>query len=218
VQRGDTVFGLKALLVLLPVMVALTYPNARVPGFVAEYPFDRGVGSSTAAFVSHAGTYLLYYLGWEFFFRGFMQLGLRGALESIVDDMSKTYNLNVTLSLKDSSQPLPIGQLAVLVRSVREILINVFKHAEVSEARISCQHLEDRLLICISDQGVGFDPEEVADDARGLPWTQRFGLRSLHERIANIFGTITIDSARGQGTRITLSIPHAPFTMDIPHS
>lgn len=80
VQRGDTVFGLKALLVLLPVMVALTYPNARVPGFVAEYPFDRGVGSSTAAFVSHAGTYLLYYLGWEFFFRGFMQLGLRGAL------------------------------------------------------------------------------------------------------------------------------------------
>jgi PAS domain S-box-containing protein len=146
------------------------------------------------------------------------ELGLRGALESIVDDMSKTYNLNVTLSLKDSSQPLPIGQLAVLLRSVREILINVFKHAEVSEARISCQHLEDRLLICISDQGVGFDPEEVADDARGLPWTQRFGLRSLHERIANIFGTITIDSARGQGTRITLSIPHAPFTMDIPHS
>jgi uncharacterized protein len=80
VQRGDTCFSLKALLVLLPVMVALTYLNARVPEFRAEYPFDHGAGSSSAAFVSHAGTYLLYYMGWEFFFRGFMQFGLRGAL------------------------------------------------------------------------------------------------------------------------------------------
>jgi len=80
VQRGDTGFSLKALLLLLPVMVALTYPNARVPGFMAEYPFDRGAGSSSAAFISHAGTYLLYYMGWEFFFRGFMQFGLRGAM------------------------------------------------------------------------------------------------------------------------------------------
>jgi len=80
VQRGDTGFSLKALLVLLPVMVALTYPNARVPAFAAEYPFDRGAGNSSAAFISHAGTYLFYYMGWEFFFRGFMQFGLRGAL------------------------------------------------------------------------------------------------------------------------------------------
>jgi uncharacterized protein len=80
VQRGDTGLSLKALLVLLPVMVALTYPNARGPEFMAEYPFDRGAGRSPAAFLSHAGTYLFYYAGWEFFFRGFMQFGLRGAL------------------------------------------------------------------------------------------------------------------------------------------
>jgi uncharacterized protein len=80
VQCGDVGFSLKTLLVLLPVAVALTYPNARVPGFAAEYPFDRGAGNSAAAFISHAGTYLFYYMGWEFFFRGFMQFGLRGAL------------------------------------------------------------------------------------------------------------------------------------------
>ena len=80
VQRGDTGFSLKALLVLLPLTLALTYPNARVPGFVAEYPFDPGARNSAAAFISHAGTYLFYYMGWEFFFRGFMQFGLRGAL------------------------------------------------------------------------------------------------------------------------------------------
>ena len=80
VRRGDTAFSFKALLLLLPVMVALTYPNSKVPEFVAEYPFDPGAGNSSTAFVTHAATYLLYYLGWEFFFRGFMQFGLRGAL------------------------------------------------------------------------------------------------------------------------------------------
>jgi membrane protease YdiL (CAAX protease family) len=80
VRRGDSAFNLKALLLLLPVMVALTYPNARVPEFMAEYPFDRGAGKSASAFIGHAFTYLFYYLGWEFFFRGFMQFGLRGAL------------------------------------------------------------------------------------------------------------------------------------------
>ncbi len=80
VQRGDTGFSLKALLVLLPVLVALAWLSARGPEFVAEYPLDKGAASSAAAFVSHAATYLLYYTGWEFFFRGFMQFGLRGAL------------------------------------------------------------------------------------------------------------------------------------------
>jgi len=77
VQRGEVSYSLKSLVVLLPVMVALTYPNARLAGFMAEYPFDRGAGQSAAAFASHAATYLLYYAGWEFFFRGFMQFGLR---------------------------------------------------------------------------------------------------------------------------------------------
>ncbi len=80
VRGGDAGFSIKVLVLCLPVLVVLTLPSARVAGFVAEYPFDHGAGKSTAAFATHAGTYLLYYMGWEFFFRGFMQFGLRGAL------------------------------------------------------------------------------------------------------------------------------------------
>ena len=79
-RRGDAGFSIKVLVLCLPVLVVLTIPSARVAGFAAEYPFDHGAGNSPAIFASHAGTYLLFYLGWEFFFRGFMQFGLRGAL------------------------------------------------------------------------------------------------------------------------------------------
>ncbi len=76
-QVGDFRFGVKALLVLAPISVAVTYPNARGAEFLAEYPFDEGAGASPWTFLSHAATYLLYYAGWEFFFRGFMLFGLR---------------------------------------------------------------------------------------------------------------------------------------------
>jgi membrane protease YdiL (CAAX protease family) len=47
-----------------------------MPEFVAEYPFDKTAGASAIHFAIHAAAYLLFYAGWEFFFRGFMQFGL----------------------------------------------------------------------------------------------------------------------------------------------
>ena len=76
VRRGDVAFNLKALLISLPFLVVLTYPSSRMPEFVAEYPFDKTAGASATHFAIHAATYLLFYIGWEFFFRGFMQFGL----------------------------------------------------------------------------------------------------------------------------------------------
>jgi membrane protease YdiL (CAAX protease family) len=74
---GDLRFSLLALLVLVPVMVAVTYPSAKDPQFLAEYPLYKGAGASAAAFAWHAAAGLFFYIGWEIFFRGFMQFGLR---------------------------------------------------------------------------------------------------------------------------------------------
>jgi membrane protease YdiL (CAAX protease family) len=80
VQLGDWQFGAKAFLILAPVMVALTYPSSRMESFVAEYPLYKGAGSSPSFFVVYSLFYGVYYIGWEFFFRGFMQFGLKGRL------------------------------------------------------------------------------------------------------------------------------------------
>jgi membrane protease YdiL (CAAX protease family) len=80
VQRGDVSFNLKILLVAVPLLVAITYPSSRRSEFVAEYPLDKTAGASATHFAIHAATYLLFYMGWEFFFRGFMQFGLSDRL------------------------------------------------------------------------------------------------------------------------------------------
>jgi len=79
-RMGDWKFGAKAFLILGPVMMALTYPSSRMESFVAEYPLYKGAGVSPPIFIVYSLLYLVYYLGWEFFFRGYMQFGLKGRL------------------------------------------------------------------------------------------------------------------------------------------
>jgi membrane protease YdiL (CAAX protease family) len=76
VRLGDWQLGLKAFLILAPVMMALTFPSSRMDSFTAEYPLYKGAGVSPLNFTFYSLLYLAYYLGWEFFFRGYMQFGL----------------------------------------------------------------------------------------------------------------------------------------------
>jgi membrane protease YdiL (CAAX protease family) len=77
---GDWRFGVKALLLLTPLMVLLAYPSARQTAFLAEYPLNPGACRSVPAFLGHAAAYLLYYFGFEILFRGLVQNGLRDTL------------------------------------------------------------------------------------------------------------------------------------------
>jgi membrane protease YdiL (CAAX protease family) len=80
VHLGDWQFGAKAFLVLGPIMMALSYPSSRMESFVAEYPLYKEAGVSLPFFIVYSLFYLVYYLGWEFFFRGYMQFGLKERL------------------------------------------------------------------------------------------------------------------------------------------
>ena len=77
VQLGDKKFGWLAVGVMAPVMILLTYPSASDPQFLAEYPLFRGAGASAGTFVQHSLLYLVYYVSYEMFMRGFIQFGLR---------------------------------------------------------------------------------------------------------------------------------------------
>ena len=77
---GDWRFGLKVLAVMVPVMAVLGALAARAPEFVAQYPLYRGACASAPNFLAHAAAYLAYYVGFEVFFRGFVQFGLRESL------------------------------------------------------------------------------------------------------------------------------------------
>lgn len=80
VQAGDLSWGWKAFAVVTPVMVGLSFFASRDPEFLAEYPLNRAAADGPLAFAFHAAAYLLFYAGWEFGFRGFVQFGLRDRL------------------------------------------------------------------------------------------------------------------------------------------
>lgn len=80
VTMGDWPFGWRVVVFTLPLAVALGFGASRDAAFAAEYPLIRAATGSALVFAGHAAAYLLFYVGWEVAFRGFVQFGLRGAM------------------------------------------------------------------------------------------------------------------------------------------
>lgn len=139
-------------------------------------------------------------------------LGLVPALEWLGEEIERVYGLKVHVD-HDHCRKHLVGEVqAVLFRSVRELLVNVAKHARVDEVSLSCMCQCDRLLLVVSDAGCGFDPA-----AHMGQWSaqQGFGLRSINERIRNLGGEVDIDSSPGNGTTITLSVTCSSIEREI---
>lgn len=79
-QIGDWRFGLKFVGLWIVVITPLVYLNSFMPDFQREYPLVPLAGKNLGGFVLWGLIYLIYYVGWEFLFRGFMQIGLRPTL------------------------------------------------------------------------------------------------------------------------------------------
>ena len=88
-----------------------------------------------------------------------------------------------------------------LFRVVQEALTNVAKHAGASLVRVRLALIDGGIRVTVEDNGVGFDPAQVSSD--------RLGLFGIHERAALLGGVFKIDSNRGHGTRIDVSVPFA---------
>ena len=76
VRFGNPLRTVRSFIVAAPVIVLISYFAAHNPSFWKEYPINHNAGASPQTFVLHALAYLVFYLGWEFQFRGFMQRGL----------------------------------------------------------------------------------------------------------------------------------------------
>lgn len=77
---GDWRFGLKFLGLWIILITPILYLNSFMPDFQREYPLVPLEGRGFGWFVLWGLIYLVYYIGWEFLFRGFMQIGLQPAL------------------------------------------------------------------------------------------------------------------------------------------
>jgi signal transduction histidine kinase len=88
-----------------------------------------------------------------------------------------------------------------LLRIAQEALQNALRHAQAQHVHVRLARRNGHLLLEVSDDGVGFDPD--APDLR----SRRLGLTSMEERAERIGARLQIDSARGRGTAIRLEAP-----------
>jgi two-component system, chemotaxis family, CheB/CheR fusion protein len=130
------------------------------------------------------------------------QLGLVPAIEWLSEEMRKTYQLEVVLDDDQVPKPLDAITASILFRAVRELLINVIRHAKVKSARIATRCANGHLTLEIIDRGNGFSATGVHSRSSG-----GLGLATIRERITYIGGTLQISSGRNSGTIAMIKVP-----------
>jgi PAS domain S-box-containing protein len=135
--------------------------------------------------------------------------GLPSGLRWLAENM-KQHHLNVELiGAEDTSLQLPEDQAILVFQSVRELLINVTKHARTTNAWVSISVREDTLQIEVRDRGIGFDSRLPVNGTSGSQSSPSFGLFSIRERMKALGGSLTIESMPAQGTTATILLPLA---------
>jgi PAS domain S-box-containing protein len=132
------------------------------------------------------------------------QFGLPRALEWLGEQTEKKYGLRVRVSNEAGQIDLSSDHAVLVYQTVRELLFNITKHAEVSEASLAFKEDEGFLFVEVSDAGVGFSPPDLKNlGTAGMT----FGLMSIRERIEALKGHFVLESAQGRGTKVQLWIP-----------
>jgi len=133
------------------------------------------------------------------------EAGLAAGLEWLARWMHEKHGLAVELRADPAAATDREDVRIVIFEAVRELLFNVVKHAGVTRARVDLsRHDEDHLAVCVSDGGIGFDPEAILS---GPGLAEGFGLPSLRERLSLLGGRMDIRSAPNQGSRFTVIAP-----------
>ncbi len=145
-------------------------------------------------------------LTWELSPPILYQLGLPAALEWLGENVEHRHGIAFRLTKEGEVRELGEERRFLLFSAVRELLLNVVKHADAGGVSLRLRWLEEVLEATLSDDGRGFD----VPGAAALPDARRsFGLFSIQERFDDLGGSVSIRSSPGEGTSVTLVLPYA---------
>ncbi len=128
-------------------------------------------------------------------------LGLAVTLQTLAREFGARSGLQVHLALAEEVRLTPAAELAAY-RIVQEALSNIGQHAQATQLWLTLATQGARVVLGVRDDGHGFEPAAVP--------ARRHGLVGMRFRAEAEGGRLTMQSAPGQGTRLTLSLPAAP--------
>lgn len=136
---------------------------------------------------------------------GLDELGLLAALKEHVSQVGRRCEMALGVTgVEPQPRLTPTDEIA-LFRIVQEALNNIVKHARAGEAQVCLEQNEHAVVLSITDNGVGFDTA-----AKPIMGGYGMGTTTMRERAEAIGAHLQLQSAPGQGTRVTVELSWPP--------
>ncbi|MGA8853633.1 MAG: sensor histidine kinase, partial [Christiangramia sp.] len=128
------------------------------------------------------------------------QEGLLPAVKNFASKVSASNKLVIEVEDSGMDDRLENSMEIMIFRIIQELITNVIKHAEASEATIHLTHYGDAINILVEDDGKGF----VVDDVKPK---EGMGIYSIQKRVENLGGTVDFESIMNKGTSVVINMP-----------
>ncbi|HSF09319.1 MAG TPA: response regulator, partial [Nitrospirales bacterium] len=151
------------------------------------------------------------------------EFGFMAAIRWLAEKMVR-YDLHVTVTSHVEENQLNLSESVsiILYHVIRELLLNVMKHAQTQEASILIKQVSSEFFgIEVADRGCGFD---LSSTRETHPHFEKFGLLNVQERVEGLGGECEVLSNVGEGTRVLIKMPFSlqdaelePIQSTLPH-
>lgn len=125
--------------------------------------------------------------------------GLFRGLDTLIAEYDQLHGFEVDIESSASFRRLDSNTETQLYRIAQAALANAWKHADTNRAKIAISETEKDIVMKIIDEGKGFDTTKISSES--------FGIRGMRERAIACGGRVTVQSALGEGTVVTATIP-----------
>jgi signal transduction histidine kinase len=122
--------------------------------------------------------------------------GLAPALQEVCVAYHDRLGVTVDASLDDVTVPAPVEH--ALLRITQEACANAVRHGNARRLAVSMTRQDGHVELAVRDSGTGFDPAAPREGS---------GLAHIRDRVAELGGTVDIDSAPGRGAALTVRVP-----------
>lgn len=131
------------------------------------------------------------------------ELGFVAAIENLTEEIQARFSITARVDADGDFSRVSVEKSALIYKTLRELLVNVIKHANARNVGISLRSAENVVWIDVSDDGVGIDTLRI-DSAESM---DGFGLFLIRERVKYMGGVFEMTSIDSGGTKATISVP-----------
>ena len=134
-------------------------------------------------------------------------LGLVPALRQYLESVSDKQGLTIQFETTGFNERLPLDVETALYRIVQETMTNVIRHAQATRVDVILERRQDKIIMIVEDNGVGFDISSVVNG-------HRLGIVGMRERAEMFGGEFTVERTAGTGTTVLVEVPYANSRAD----